>query len=49
MEPEQLIEKYPKIFALDELISFDCPTGWMGLLDSLCGCIQSYVDNGNTS
>ena len=49
---EALCAKYPKIFA-DRHASkmktcmcwgFECDDGWYRLLDSLCECIQSYLD-----
>lgn len=47
-----LVEKFPKIFA-DRYKSaqetcmcwgFECGNGWYNLIDSLCSCIQHYLD-----
>jgi len=48
-----LVSKYPKIFKnrnasmLETAMcwGFDCRNGWFWLLDNLCKCIQSYLDN----
>tara|TARA_Y100000310_G_scaffold203351_1_gene203569 strand:+ start:3334 stop:3774 length:441 start_codon:yes stop_codon:yes gene_type:complete len=50
---EKLFSKYPKIFRQKDLpmtqtcmcFGIDCGDGWYWLLDMLCGCIQSYIDN----
>ena len=52
---KKLVEKYPKIFAQKDLppnqslmcFGIECGDGWFNLLDALCECIQSYVDEGN--
>jgi len=49
----KLYKKYPKIFAQKDLTiqqscmpwGFDCGDGWYWLIENLCGCIQSYIDN----
>lgn len=48
-----LLEKYPKLFiqhtwsikdsAMPWL--FECGDGWFWLIDNLCNCIQSYIDD----
>lgn len=47
---DQLIKKYPKIFQDYEgnpgMVNWHgVPGGWLPAIDTLCGCIQSYVDN----
>ena len=46
---DTLIEKYPKIFEDYEgnpgRVNWDCPKGWLHILDWLCGALQSYIDN----
>lgn len=50
---EALCAKYPKLFAQRHLPTtqtcmcwgFECGDGWYDLIDRLCGCIQSYIDN----
>ncbi len=50
---EQLVKKYPKIFAdrykdMKETCmcwGFECGDGWYWLIDNLCNSIQSYIDN----
>lgn len=47
-----LVEKFPKIFAdrhksMQETCmfwGFECGKGWFNLIDSLCTCIQHYLD-----
>jgi hypothetical protein len=47
-----LVEKFPKIFAdrhksMQETCmcwGFECDSGWYNLIDSLCTCIQHYLD-----
>lgn len=50
MTIEELIDKYPKIFQdydgnPGRCNWLDLPTGWIGVVDKLCGSIQSYIDN----
>lgn len=50
MTTKEIIEKYPKIFepyeGNPENINWHgVPKGWLPIIDKLCGCIQSYVDN----
>lgn len=50
MTTQDLINKYPKIFKPYEgnpqqVNWHDVPEGWLPTIDTLCGCIQSYVDN----
>jgi len=48
-----LCARYPKIFSdrygdpRETLMcfGFECDDGWFDIIDSLCGCIQSHVDN----
>ena len=46
-----IIEKYPKIFQDYEgnpyRVNWDCPKGWLPLLDMLCDTIQSFIDSHN--
>ena len=45
MSPElnkELRDRYPLIFAQPCEIS--CGDGWFNILDSLCGCVQNYLD-----
>ena len=46
---KELIKKYPKIFKDYEgnpyRVNWDCPEGWLWILDDLCGCIQDYIDH----
>ena len=50
---EKLCEKYPKMFVNRHgnmqttamCWGFECGDGWYNLLDTLCGTIQSYIDN----
>ena len=50
---KQLCEKYPKLFKqrnkpMTETAmcwGFECGDGWYTLIDTLCGTIQSYIDN----
>ena len=55
MKPElekQLIEKYPKIFQINEerrmlpfpMFGFECGDGWYNILNTLCFQIQSHID-----
>ena len=49
MTVEELISKYPKIFVDYEGNPGQCnwldlPTGWVSIIDDLCGSIQEYVD-----
>jgi hypothetical protein len=49
---DKLYAKYPKIFVQRKLSiqqsampwGFECDDGWYWLIDQLCGCIQSYID-----
>jgi len=49
---QQLIDKYPKIFQIDEnrrlepfpMFGIECGDGWYDLLDRLCGLIQNHID-----
>lgn len=45
---KEIIKKYPKIFEMYEGnpwgVNWDCPVGWIQVLDWLCGSIQSYLD-----
>lgn len=50
MTIEELINKYPKIFEdyednPDRVNWYGLPKGWISVMDKLCGCIQSYIDN----
>jgi hypothetical protein len=50
MTIEELINKYPKIFEDYEgnpgrVNWYDLPKGWISIIDKLCGCMQSYIDN----
>jgi hypothetical protein len=53
LEEEKLLKKYPKIFRQKDLPmtqtgmcwGLECGLGWFWLIDNLCGCIQSYIDN----
>jgi hypothetical protein len=50
MTTEEIIEKYPKIFAPYEgnprgVNWHGVPKGWLPIIDKLCGSIQSYIDN----
>lgn len=50
MKTEEIIAKYPKIFAPYEGNPKNCnwygvPKGWLPIIDDLCGCIQNYIDN----
>jgi len=50
---DYLVSKYPKIFIERNLSmtqtamcwGFECGDGWFWIIDNLCGCIQSYIDN----
>jgi hypothetical protein len=47
---EELIQKYPKIFEdyegnPDRVNWYGVPDGWLPIVDTLCGCIQNYIDN----
>lgn len=49
MQTEDLIAKYPKIFQDYEGNPGQCnwqdaPTGWLPIIDKLCGAIQNYID-----
>ena len=39
---DDLAAKYPKIFKSD--FYFECGDGWYNLLDTVCKCIQNYID-----
>ena len=46
---EEIIAKYPKIFEdyqgnPGKVNWYGVPTGWLPIIDKLCGCIQSYID-----
>jgi hypothetical protein len=47
----KIIKKYPKIFrdykGNPGRVNWSCPTGWLNVLDWLCGSIQGYIDNIN--
>jgi hypothetical protein len=50
MTIEEIIIKYPKIFQDYEgnpgrVNWTDVPNGWLPIIDTLCGCIQAYVDH----
>lgn len=50
MSIEELINKYPKIFEdyegnPDRVNWYGLPKGWISVIDKLCGCMQSYIDN----
>lgn len=50
MTIEELIKKYPKIFEDYEgnpgrVNWYGLPKGWISIIDKLCGCMQSYIDN----
>jgi len=50
MTTEELIQKYPKIFAPYEgnpgnVNWYGVPSGWLPIIDKLCGAIQDYIDN----
>ena len=50
---DSLYKKYPKLFRQKDMSmqvtcmcwGVCCQDGWYWLIDMLCGCIQSYVDN----
>jgi hypothetical protein len=52
---EKLVKKYPKIFAdrnedmrkTAMCWGFSCGDGWYDIIDTLCDCIQNYIDNHN--
>lgn len=49
MKTEELIAKYPKIFKDYEGNPYRCnwsgvPSGWLPIIDDLCGAIQDYID-----
>lgn len=48
---EELIEKYPKIFkdykGNPGRVNWSCPTGWLDLVDRMCGLLQFDTDNNN--
>ena len=48
MTLEELLNKYPKIFkpykGNPRGCNWSCPTGWLNILDWLCGCMQEYID-----
>ncbi len=48
---KDIIIKYPEIFQDYEgnpgRVNWSCPSGWVQVLDWLCGSIQSYTDNIN--
>lgn len=47
---QEIIDKYPKMFNIGIVWSgFDELPGWYELIDNLCNCIQSYVDNNKTT
>lgn len=50
MTTEELINKYPKIFQdyegnPERVNWYGVPTGWLPVIDKLCGSIQSYIDH----
>jgi len=50
MTPEleqELYAKYPKIFP-NGSNTMACEDGWYTLIDTLCKCIQSYIDSDST-
>lgn len=54
---EQLCNKYPLIFNLQTIPpgtpnrwwGFECGDGWFNIIDSLCSCIQSYINQKNVT
>ncbi len=40
---DKILAKYPKIFKNNKTLQIG--SGWYGLMDKLCDCIQNYVDN----
>lgn len=50
---QKLFKRYPRLFAerfkpmTETCMCWGCDVGdgWYNLLDSLCGCIQAYIDN----
>jgi hypothetical protein len=48
---KEIIKKYPKIFKPYEgnpfNVNWDCPDGWLNLLDLLCDSIQKHIDINN--
>lgn len=51
---DYLFKKYPKLFPKEErkdpmqslmCFGFETGDGWVDLIDSLCSCIQTYIDN----
>lgn len=50
MKTDELIKKYPKIFATYEgnpqgVNWYGVPDGWLPIIDKLCGAIQHYLDH----
>jgi hypothetical protein len=50
MKTEDIINKYPKIFEPyngnpNGINWHGVPEGWLPIIDKLCVCIQSYIDN----
>ena len=56
MTKKELVEKYPKIFSIEEvdprypfpMFGIECGEGWVGLLDKLCHHLQFNTDNNNS-
>ena len=50
---DKLVKKYPKIFKdrygdmkfTAMVWGLECEDGWFWIIDNLCSCIQSYIDN----
>lgn len=52
MKTEDIINKYPKIFEdyqgnPNGINWHGVPEGWLPIIDTLCGCMQSYIDYHN--
>jgi len=50
---EEIIAKYPKIFVdypgnPGRCNWYGVPSGWLPIIDKLCGCMQSHIDNHTT-
>ncbi len=48
MTLQELVQKYPKIFENYEGnpygVNWSAPTGWLPIIDNMCGAIQDYID-----
>lgn len=47
---EEIITKYPKIFEdyqgnPGKVNWYGVPNGWLPIINKLCGCVQSYINN----